>query len=273
MAMRSLWKGSLGFGLVNIPIRMYAATGKQDIKFRYLHKECLTPIQYEKRCPACEREITNDEIVWGYEYEKGRFVVLDEEDFDRLPLHTTKTIEILDFVSTAEVDKAYWDRMYYLEPAEGGAKAYQLLLGAMQQLERSAIAKVTLRSRESLATVWVRSGVLVLSTMFYAGEVRSAQGLNIGADTITVTDKEQELAVKLIEELTTSFKPERYTSDYRTALSELIAAKVAGADVKEVPSVARTQVVDLMEALRASLQEAQLEQKKATKRTRKEKVG
>lgn len=273
MAMRSLWKGSLGFGLVNIPVRLYAATEKQDIKFRYLHRECLTPIQYEKRCPRCEREITPDEIVWGYEYEKGRFVVLNEEDFDRLPLATTKTIEILDFVLTADVDKAYLDRMYYLEPAEGGAKPYQLLLRAMGQLERSAIAKLTLRSRESLAAVWVRDGTLVLSTMFYAGEVRSAQGLNIGADTIKITDKEQELALRLIEELTTSFAVDRYTSDYRAALADLIAAKVAGAEVKEVSPAVRTQVVDLMEALRASLDAVQKEQKAPKKKARKEKVG
>ncbi|MGI6129731.1 MAG: Ku protein [bacterium] len=273
MAMRSLWKGSLGFGLVSIPVRLYAATKKQDIKFRYLHKECLTPIQYEKQCPTCEREITSDEIVWGYEYEKGRFVVLNEEDFDRLPLTTTKTIEIMDFVPAAEVDKAYLDRLYYLEPAEGGAKAYQLLLRAMEKLQHSAVAKLTLRSRESLAAVWVRDSTLVLSTMFYAGEVRSAQGLNTGAEVVNISDKEQELAVKLVEELSTSFEPERYSSDYQAALADLIVAKVAGAEVKEVHPAARTQVVDLMEALRASLDEAQKGQKKAKKKPRTAKVG
>ncbi|HHY92019.1 MAG TPA: Ku protein, partial [Firmicutes bacterium] len=131
--MRPLWRGSVSFGLVNIPVRLYAATEKQDIKFRYLHKECLTPIEYEKHCPTCKREVGGEEIVWGYEYEKGRFVVLNEEDFAHLPLHTTKTVDILDFVALNEVDPAYFDRTYYLEPAEGGSKAYHLLLKAMEQ--------------------------------------------------------------------------------------------------------------------------------------------
>lgn len=271
--MRSFWKGSLGFGLVNIPVRLYVATQKQDIKFRYLHKECLTPIQYEKRCPTCEREITPDEIVWGYEYEKGQFVVLNEEDFERMPLTTAKTIEIQDFVPAAGVDMAYLDRMYYLEPAEGGAKPYQLLLRAMEQLQRWAVAKLTLRSRESLAVVWVRNNTLALSTMFYASEVRSTQGLNIDTETVQVSDKEQELADRLIEELTTSFAPERYTSDYQAALADLISAKVAGAEVTAVTPGVRTKVVDLMEALRASLDEVQQEQKKTKQKSRKEKAG
>ncbi|MDK2925865.1 MAG: end-binding protein Ku, partial [Bacillota bacterium] len=217
--MRSLWRGSVSFGLVNIPVRLYAATEKQDIKFRYLHKECLTPIEYEKRCPTCRREVAGDEIVWGYEYEKGRFVVLNEEDFDRLPLHTTKTIDILDFVALKEVDPAFFERTYFLEPAEGGAKAYQLLRKAMEKTDRVAIAKVTLRSKESLAAVRTREGALVLSTMFYANELRSPQGLNLGAETVEISDKELELAIRLVEELTTKFTPEKYTSEYRAALS------------------------------------------------------
>lgn len=266
--MRSLWRGSVSFGLVNIPVRLYAATEKQDIKFRYLHRECLTPIEYEKRCPTCKREVSAEEIVWGYEYEKGRFVVLNEEDFERLPLHTTKTIDILDFVALNEVDPAFFDRTYYLEPAEGGAKAYQLLLKAMEQTGRVAIAKVALRSKESLAAIRAREGALVLATMFYANELRSAQGLNLGADTVKLSDKELEMAVHLVEELTTSFTPEKYSSDYRTALSELIAAKVAGAEVKEVRPAARTEVVDLMEALRASLSEVKKERKPKAKKAR-----
>ncbi|MDI3538123.1 MAG: end-binding protein Ku [Bacillota bacterium] len=270
--MRSLWRGSVSFGLVNIPVRLYAATEKQDIKFRYLHKECLTPIEYEKRCPTCRREVAADEIVWGYEYEKGRFVVLDEEDFDRLPLHTTKTIDILDFVALQEVDPAFFQRTYFLEPAEGGAKAYQLLRQAMEKTGRIAIAKVTLRAKESLAAVRTREGALVLTTMFYANELRSPQGLNLGAETVEVSDKELELAVRLVEELTTKFTPEKYTSEYRAALSELIQAKIAGAEIKEVGPAPRAEVVDLMEALRASLSEARKEREPKAKKARAKKA-
>ncbi|MGI6604128.1 MAG: Ku protein [Firmicutes bacterium] len=270
--MRSLWRGAVSFGLVNIPIRLYAATEKQDIKFRYLHRECLTPIEYEKRCPSCDREITSDEIVWGYEYEKGRYVVLNQEDFERLPLHTTKTIEIMDFVALTEVDPAYFDRTYYLEPVEGGAKAYQLLLKAMEQTQKVAIAKVVLRSKESLATIRTRDGVLVMETMFYANEIRSPQGLNLGEGTVKLSEKEQEMAVRLIDELTTPFQPEKYSSEYRAALSELIAAKVAGQEIAEVRPAARAEVVDLMEALRASLSEAEKE-RKPKKKTRAKKTA
>jgi len=264
--MRSIWRGSVSFGLVNIPVRLYTATEKQDIKFRYLHKECLTPIQYEKRCPTCRREVTSDEIVWGYEYEKGRFVVLSEEDFIRLPLHTTKTIDILDFVALEEVDPAFFERTYYLEPAEGGAKAYQLLLKAMEETKRVAIAKVALRSKEALAAIRVREGALALATMLYASELRSPQGLNLGAEQVKVSDKELAMAVRLVEELSTSFTPEKYTSEYRTALSELIQAKIAGAEIKEVQPAPRTEVVDLMEALRASLSEAKKEKERKPRR-------
>ncbi|NMA55797.1 MAG: Ku protein [Firmicutes bacterium] len=255
--MRSFWKGSLGFGLVNIPVRLYVATEKHDVKFRQLHKECMTPIKYEKRCPVCDCDITSDEIVRGYEYESGRYVVLEEEDFEQLPLTTNKMIEIQNFVPAADIDMAYLDRMYYLEPAEGGDKAYQLLLRAMDQIQCWAVAKFVLRSRESLALVWVRDRVLTLSTMFYAGEVRSPQRLDLGAGAVKISEKEQELALKLIEELSIPFEPERYSSDYQTALSDLIAAKIAGAEVETAVPKTQPKVVDLMAALQASLDKAQ----------------
>ncbi|HEX3011901.1 MAG TPA: Ku protein, partial [Syntrophomonadaceae bacterium] len=180
--MRTLWKGAVSFGLVNIPVSMYVATENKDIKFNYLHKECMSPIKYQKYCPNCEREISGDEIVKGYEYQKGNYVVINEEDFARLPGEKTKTIDILDFVELSQVDPIYFDKSYYLEPASGGEKAYTLIVKAMQQTQKIAIARVMIRSRQSLAALRVNGQVLVMETIFYPDEIRSPASLNQGLD-------------------------------------------------------------------------------------------
>jgi len=261
--MRTLWKGAISFGLVNIPVKVYAATERKDVKFNYLHEPCRTPIRYRKWCPSCEREVEGGEIVWGYEYEKGRYVILREEDFERIPISTAKTVDIIDFVNLAEIDPVYFDKTYFLEPADGGYKAYALLRHAMQATNRIALAKVTLRSKESLAAVRIyRDRVLVLETMFYPDEIRSAEELAGIEPPPPLHENEIKMAETLISSLSDRFEPEKYASGYREALLELIHQKIEGKEIAEVEQPETTKVVDLMEALRASIRLAEEEKER-----------
>lgn len=266
--MHTVWKGSISFGLVNIPVKMFTATENKDIKFKYLHKSCSTPLNYRKVCPNCNVEVKEDDIVRGYEYEPGRFVVLNEADLEAIRKKPGfKSIEILDFVNLSEIDPVFFDRTYYLAPQDTGGKAYNLLRQAMNDTGRIAIARVVLRSKETLAALRVYRNALVLETLFYAAEVRPTTQIP-GLPEKTDTDaKELEIAVKLIDSLTAKFEPEKYTNDYHTALSELIAKKIEGKEVKVAPQAPKQNVIDLMEALKASL----AENKK--KGTRKKKTG
>ncbi|HOB11689.1 MAG TPA: Ku protein [Syntrophomonadaceae bacterium] len=281
--MRTLWKGAVSFGLVNIPIKMYVATERKDIKFNYLHKECMSPIQYRKFCPNCNREIASEEIVRGYEYQKGNFVVINEEDLERIPLESTKTIDILDFVDLAQVDPIYFDKTYYLEPSQGGEKAYTLLIEAMTQTSKVAIAKVIIRSKQTLAALRVKDQVLIMETIFWPDEIRSPSALDLGVDRVKLHDNEIKMAVSLIENLSTDFEPAKYQDEHRQALWELIESKIVGKEVvAAAPAADRGNVVDLMEALKASVklaeenrnaQQADSEPRQASRGRRKTKTG
>ena len=265
--MKVLWKGAISFGLVNIPISMYVATENKDIKFNYLHKECMSPIKYQKFCPRCEKEVNSDEIVRGYEYQKGSYVVINPEDFERIPQENTKTVDILDFVSLAQVDPIYFDKTYYLEPAAGGEKAYSLIVEAMQKTSKIAIAKIFIRTKQSLAAIRVKDNVLVMETIFYPDEIRSPASLNQGLDPAKLHDNEVKMAVSLIENLSIDFDPSRYQDDYRQALGEIIQARIAGQEiVTPTPTAEKGNVVDLMEALKASVKLAEENRKGAAKK-------
>lgn len=265
--MKVLWKGAISFGLVNIPISMYVATENKDIKFNYLHKECMSPIKYQKFCPRCEKEVNSDDIVRGYEYQKGSYVVINPEDFERIPQENTKTVDILDFVSLAQVDPIYFDKTYYLEPAAGGEKAYSLIVEAMQKTSKIAIAKIFIRTKQSLAAIRVKDNVLVMETIFYPDEIRSPASLNQGLDPAKLHDNEIKMAVSLIENLSTDFDPSRYQDDYRLALGEIIQARIAGQEiVTPAPTAEKGNVVDLMEALKASVKLAEENRKGAAKK-------
>lgn len=252
--MRTLWKGAVSFGLVNIPIKMYVATEKKDIKFNYLHKECMSPVHYQKYCSKCQREISNEEIVRGYEYQKGNYVLLNEEDLERIPLDSTKTIDILDFVELNQVDPIYFDKTYYLEPADGGEKAYTLLIEAMTATSKVAIAKVLIRSKQSLAALRVKDKVLIMETIFYPDEIRSPASLNLGVDKARLHENEIKMAVSLIDNLSTDFDPAKYEDEYRKALWEIIQSRIVGKEVViPDPINEKGNVVDLMEALKASV--------------------
>ncbi len=279
--MRTLWKGAVSFGLVNIPVKMYVATENKDIKFNYLHQECMSPVQYRKYCPRCDRELNSEEIVRGYEYQKGNYVVINEADLERIPLENTKTIDILDFVNLQQVDPIYFDKSYYLEAAPGGEKAYSLLIEAMTQTEKVAIARVIIRTKQSLAALRVKDKVLLMETIFYPDEIRSPAGLSPGLEADKLHENEVKMAVSLIDNLSVDFEPGKYHDEYRQALRELIEAKIVGKEVVSAPAVSdKGKVVDLMEALQASVKLAEESRKQnetedegKKKRTRKAKTG
>jgi DNA end-binding protein Ku len=223
------------------------------------------------------------EIVRGYEYQKGSYVVINEEDLERIPLENTKTIDILDFVDLTQVDPIYFDKTYYLEPSQGGEKAYSLLIEAMSQTGKVAIAKVMIRSKQSLAALRIKDQVLIMETIFWPDEIRSPSALNLGVDRSKLHDNEIKMAVSLIENLSTSFEPAKYQNEYRQALWELIESKIVGKEVVAAAPVAdRDNVVDLMEALKASVKlaeetrqadQANSKSHKATRSRRKTKTG
>lgn len=263
--MRNIWKGAISFGLVNIPIKLYTATESKDIKFNFLHRECKTPIKYEKVCPTCKKELKPEDLVRGYEYEKGRYVIMEEEDFEKIPLSTLKSIEILDFVNLAEIDPIYFVKSYYVAPGELGTKPYRLLYQAMKETGRIAIARVVLRQKESLAVLRTYENCLIMETIFYPDEIRNTNLIPELNFEVKMHENELKMAVQLIENLTAEFKPEKYQNNYRQALMELINAKVTGEDIAVLAEPERTKVVDLMEALRASIEVAQKEKKEAEK--------
>lgn len=252
--MRPLWKGSISFGLVNIPVKLYAATEQKNVRFRYLHEPCRTPVEYRKICPTCNKEVTMDEIVKGYEYEKGRFVVIDESDFARIPAETTRSIAIVDFVRGEEVDPIYYDRSYYLAPGETGEKAFQLLLQSMAGAGMIAIIRIVLRSRQALGVLRVYGESMALETMFYPDEVRSTAGLPAWNRDHRIQENELQMARQLIENLTASFTPEKYTDEYRRALLEIIEGKIKGEEVFVASAPEKGEVIDLVEALKASVE-------------------
>lgn len=254
--MHTMWKGTISFGLVNIPVKLHAATENKDIKLRQLHKECHSPVEYEKRCPVCDREIESEEIVKAYEYAKNKFVVLDNEDLEQLKKEQDdKAVEILDFVKLEEIDPIYFERSYFISPNEGGAKAYSLLRQALGDTGKIGIAKIIIRSKEQLAVLRVYENTLVMETIHYPDEVRSVQDVPNVPEESDLSKKELSTAVTLIDQLTTEFDAGKYKDDYRTALMELIEAKKNNEEIttaKDKP--APDNVTSLMDALEKSLE-------------------
>ncbi|MBM6618120.1 Ku protein [Bacillus suaedaesalsae] len=253
--MHTMWKGSISFGLVNIPIKLYSATEDKDIKLRTLHKECHTPIKYEKVCPNCDKEVEPDNLVKGYEYVKGKFVILTDDELNQLKEeHEEKSVEIIDFVKLDEIDPIYFSRSYFMGPGENGNKAYALLREALEKSGKIGIAEITIRSKQQMAVVRVYKNTLVMETIHYPDEVRNIGEVPSVPENVEINPKELETAIMLIDQLTTEFQPEKYKDDYREAVQELIQSKInsnEGTTSKEAP---RTNVVDLMSALQASIE-------------------
>ncbi|MFD2923686.1 Ku protein [Halobacillus naozhouensis] len=266
--MHTMWKGSISFGLVNIPIKLHAATENKDIKLRQLHEKCKSPIEYKKRCPVCEEEVKNEEIVKAYEYAKNKFVVLDDEDLKNLKKEQEdKAVEILDFVKLEEIDPIYFDRSYFISPNSGGNKAYGLLREALEDTGKIGIAKIIIRSKEQLAILRVYKNTLLMETIHYPDEVRDVGEVPNVPEQTDLSNKEMKTAVALIDELTAEFEPEKYTDEYRTALLELIEAKRNNEEVTTAKEKKRPDnVTDLMEALEKSLDESKNKKKVAPKK-------
>jgi DNA end-binding protein Ku len=237
---------------VSIPVRLYTATESHDVHFHLLHKRDGVRLQNVRWCPKDEKAVPWDEVVRGFEYAKGNYVPITDEDLDHLPVKTVHTVDISDFVKLEEVDPIYYDKAYYLAPEETGAKAFVLLRQALEQTGRAAVAKVAIRDKESLCLLRPYQDVLSMETMFYANEIRSTK--DIAVDGIGVSPKEIQMAVSLIENLSDRFDAERYHDEYQAALKKLIDAKVAGAPLPAPPSERGEKIVDLMEALRASVE-------------------
>ena len=252
--MRPIWKGSISFGLVYIPISVYPATREEKISFRQLRATDLSPIKYKKVAEVDSKEVTADQIVKGYEYERGNFVVMKEEDFAKVKIESTHSIDITDFVEQEQVDPKFFYKPYFLEPQKGGEKAYALLHKALAGTAKIGIAKVVISNREHLASVKPDGLFLILELMHFASEILSPAELNNGANG-TITDKELKMAQTLIESMSSPWEPEKYRDEYRTAVLDLIEQKAQHKEIAEKPSapVRATNVVDLVKVLQESL--------------------
>jgi DNA end-binding protein Ku len=254
---RSIWKGAISFGLVTIPVKLYSATEQKDVSFHQVRRSDGSRIRYKRVAQTDGEEVPYGEIAKGYELANGETVVLTDEDFADLPLTTSRAIDVLQFVPFEQVDPIFFEKSYYLEPDKAGTKPYVLLRDALEESGKVALVKVALRNRESLATLRVREGVFVLETMLWPDEVRAPDFGFLDED-VEVRPQELAMAGSLIETLSGDFDPGQYKDSYREALQEVIEAKIAGHEVKqpEQPQPTSGTVVDLMAALRASVEAA-----------------
>jgi DNA end-binding protein Ku len=255
---RSMWKGAISFGLVTIPVAVYPATEEKTLRFNQLHDEDGGRIRYKRVCEKDGEEVTFEHIVKGYEVEKDRYVVLTDDDFDAVPIASSRAIDIVQFVELDEIDPVLFKKSYYLVPDETGAKAYALLRQAMKEDDRVGIAKVSFRDKEHIAALRFKDDAFVLETMFWPDEVRDADFGGVDVD-LEVRDQELQMARQLIDSLTSDWSPEEFSDAYRAALLEIVEAKLNGQEIEVVEQEPTAKVVDLMEALKASVAAAKKE--------------
>ena len=252
---RTMWRGAISFGLVSIPIKVFPATEEKTLRFNQLHDKDGGRIKYQRVCSVCGEEVSFDHIVKGYEYEKDRYVTLEDEDFDAVPVASSRAIDIQQFVDLEEIDPVYYKKSYYLVPEETGVKAHTLLRKAMAEDGRVAVAKIALREKEHLCTLRFKDDVFVLETMYWPDEIRAADFEELSKD-VKVRPQEVQMAQSLIENLTDDWAPQQFRDDYREALLGIVEKKVAGEEITVQPEAEPTKVVDLMEALKASVEAA-----------------
>jgi len=263
--MRPIWSGTISFGLVSVPVRMFSATESKELKFHFLHKDDLEPIGYDKVRKDTGEHVDPKDIVRGFEIEKGRYVPIEDDDLDRLDIELTHSIDICDFVDIEDIDPIYFRKAYYLAPQEGAEKPYRLLVRALEETGKAGIAKVVIRNKQHLAALRAHDNVLVLETMYFADEVRKPEKVNGSA---RVQKAEVDMAKSLVENLSATFKPEKYDDTYRKELLGLIRAKAKGKKLPEPEQEPEGEVVDLMAALRESVERTQ-KQSRPRKRARK----
>jgi DNA end-binding protein Ku len=263
--MRAIWKGSISFGLVNIPIALYPATRREELKFRLLRAADHSPVNYKRVAEKDGKEVPWAKIVKGYEYEKGKFVVLSEKDFQRVDLEATQTIDIQDFVPIEEIDPMYFSKPYYLEPQKGGDKAYVLLREALAAGGKVGIAKVVIKTRQYLAGVKALKHALVLELMHFAAELADAEKLHVPKK-LEVGKREKEMAKALVHSMTAKWDPEKYHDEYREALMDVIEERVesGGEEIEAKPKAKKesTKVIDLVAVLQESLAQSKGAKKK-----------
>jgi len=249
----TVWKGHLTFGLISIPVRMFAAARGERVSFNQLHKVCHSRLRQPLFCPVCNRQVERSEIVKGYEYEKDQYVLFNDEELDKIEPPSAHVMEILEFVKLDEMDPLYFDASYYVSPEDAGVKAYQLLLKGMEETGYGAIAKLTMHQREHIVIIRPGAQGMTLHTMFYSNEIRAAEA--VPNDKIELKDQEKKLADQLIQSLAAPWQPEKYRDEYQENLKGMIQAKLKGQEVTEVAQPHMAPVIDLMEALKKSLAE------------------
>jgi DNA end-binding protein Ku len=270
-----MWRGVISFGMVNIPVRLYVATDSHSVSFRQLCSEHMSPIKYKRWCQAGDHEVSFPEIVKGYEVGADNYVVIDDTDLENLPLPTTRSIEISEFVPENDIEGGlYFKSAYYMEPEETGRKAYQLLKEALDDTGMVAIAKVAFRDREHLSALQPANGLILMNTLHWPDEIRSTEGLKGLDGDMKISPKELQMAKSLVQSLAEdTFDPSRYQDEYHDALMKVVNAKVEGQQVVSAPEVGpEPRVMDLMEALKASV-EAAKEQRSAREPTRQRKTA
>jgi len=262
--MRPIWSGTISFGLVSVPVRMFSATESKELKFHFLHKDDLTPLGYDKVRKDTGEHVDPEDVVRGFEIEKGRYVELSDEDLDRLDIELTHSIDICDFVDLDEIDPIYFRKAYYLMPEDGAEKPYRLLVAALEQTGKVAIAKVVIRKKQHLAAVRPRDGILVLETMYFADEVRKPESVETKGQ---LRKAEVDMAKSLVENLSAKFDPGKYDDTYRKELLELLRAKAkTGAIPERAEEPDEGEVVDLMQALRESVERTKRQRGATSKR-------
>ena len=261
MAPRSIWRGTISFGLVSVPVRMFTATESKELRFHFLHKDDLTPIGYDKVRKDTGEHVDPEDIVRGFEVSKGQYVPLGDEDLDRLDVELTKAIDICDFVDLDEIDPVYFRKAYYLLPEDGAEKPYLLLVRALDETGKVGIAKVVIRNKQHLAALRPVNGTLVLETMYYADEVRKPDKVKAKSD---LRAAEVEMAKSLVENLSERFDPEKYDDTYRKELLGLMRAKAKGKKLPEPQEDEGGEVIDLMQALRESVEKTKRSARKRT---------
>jgi DNA end-binding protein Ku len=261
MAPRSIWRGTISFGLVSVPVRMFTATESKELRFHFLHKDDLTPIGYDKVRKDTGEHVDPEDIVRGFEVSKGQYVPLEDEDLDRLDVELTKAIDICDFVDLDEIDPVYFRKAYYLLPEDGAEKPYLLLVRALDETGKVGIAKVVIRNKQHLAALRPVDGTLVLETMYYADEVRKPDKVKAKGD---LRAAEVEMAKSLVENLSEPFDPEKYDDTYRKELLGLMRAKAKGKKLPEPQEDEGGEVIDLMQALRESVEKTKRSARKRT---------
>jgi DNA end-binding protein Ku len=263
---RPIWSGVISFGLVSVPVRMYSATQSKELRFHFLDRRDLTPIGYDKVRKDTGESVPADEIVRGFEIEKGQYVPIEDEDLDRLDIELTHSIDICDFVSIDEIDPIYFRKAYYLLPQQGAEKPYRLLVRALEETGKVGIAKVVIRNKQHLAALRAHDGMLVLETMYYADEIRQPESVN---GRTRLQKAEVDMAKSLVENLSATFDPGKYDDTYRKELLQLIRAKAKGQDLPEPKEAEDGEVVDLMAALRESVERTKKQKQRPKRRAKK----